>query len=184
MSQLSIVIPAYNEEKTLGLILDKIKDVSLIGDLKKEIIIINDCSSDNTEDVILKYQRENLEMNIKYVKHEKNLGKGAAIHSGIKIATGDYLIIQDADLEYDPKEYNDLLIPLLSSFADVVYGSRFMGSNPHRILYFWHAIGNKFLTFFSDAFTNINLTDMETCYKIFKIEIINSIKLREKRLWL
>ncbi len=178
---LSIIIPVYNEEKTIHLILNKIKGVSLLNDLKKEIIIVNDCSTDETEKSIHHYIQQEPELNIQYYKHEINQGKGAALHTGISKATGDYLIIQDADLEYDPHEYNLLLKPVLDGFADVVYGSRFIGGNPHRILFFWHTIGNKILTFLSNMFSNLNLTDMEICYKLFKTEIIQSIILKEKR---
>ncbi|GAB4478220.1 MAG: glycosyltransferase family 2 protein [Thermoflexibacter sp.] len=181
IQKLSIVIPAYNEGRTIHLILNKIKKVNLINNISKEVIIVNDCSRDNTEEAILKYISENQELNIQYFKHEKNKGKGAALHTGISKATGEYLIIQDADLEYDPQEYNILLQPVMQGVADVVYGSRFMGGNPHRILFFWHTIGNKFLTFLSNMFTNLNLTDMETCYKMFKTEIIQRIDLQEKR---
>ncbi len=178
---LSIVIPAYNEGPTIHNILNRIKAVELIGGIQKEVIIVNDCSKDNTEEAILKYQSENPELPISYYKHEVNQGKGAALHTGIEKAKGDYIIIQDADLEYDPQEYNQLLKPVLDGFADVVYGSRFMGGNPHRILFFWHSLGNAMLTFLSNMFTNLNLTDMETCYKLFKSDIIQDIKLKEKR---
>ena len=181
MSKLSIVIPAYNEGPTIHHILDKVKAVQLAGDMEKEVIIVNDCSKDNTEEAILNYKSVNPGLPISYYKHEVNQGKGAALHTGIKMATGDYVIIQDADLEYDPEEYNILLKPLITGFADVVYGSRFMGGKPHRILFFWHSIGNKWLTMASNMFTNLNLTDMETCYKIFRREIIQGINLKEKR---
>ncbi len=179
--KLSIVIPAYNEGPTIHRILNKIKAVKLISDIGREIIIVNDCSKDNTEEAIKAYQSENPDVTITYYKHEVNMGKGAALHTGIRQATGDIVIIQDADLEYDPQEYNILLQPILDGFADVVYGSRFMGGNPHRILFFWHSIGNRWLTTASNMLTNLNLTDMETCYKVFKREIIQSIKLEEKR---
>ncbi len=178
---LSIVIPAYNESSTIHLILDKIKEVELVNNIAKEIIIVNDCSSDNTGEAIRDYKSATPEMNIQYYEHEVNKGKGAALHTGIKKATGEFLIIQDADLEYDPKEYNDLLKPAISGFADVVFGSRFMGSNPHRILFFWHTIGNQFLTFLSNMFTNLNLTDMETCYKLFNTKMVQGLELQENR---
>lgn len=182
ISRLSIIIPAYNEEKTIHLILNKIKTIELLNNIQKEVIIVNDCSSDNTEEAILTYKADNPELYISYYKHEINKGKGAALHTGIKYATGEYLIIQDADLEYDPEEYNILLKPIINGFADVVYGSRFMGGKPHRILFFWHSIGNKYvLTFLSNMFTNLNLTDMETCYKMFNTSMVQQLSLKENR---
>ncbi|RFZ94394.1 glycosyltransferase family 2 protein [Mucilaginibacter conchicola] len=181
IDKLSIIIPAYNEGGTIHLILNKIKAVELIDDIQKEIIIVDDCSRDNTEQAVAEYQATNPDLNIRYFKHAKNKGKGAALHTGIAQATGAYTIIQDADLEYDPTEYNDLLKPICNGFADVVYGSRFMGSNPHRILFFWHTIGNRWLTFLSNMLSNLNLTDMETCYKLFDTKLLQSLKLREKR---
>lgn len=181
MKKLSIIIPAYNEAATIHLILDKVKQIQLVNNIEKEIIIVNDCSKDKTEEAILNYSQYNSDINILYIKHEINKGKGAALHTGIKHATGEYLIIQDADLEYDPNEYNFLLKPIIDGFADVVYGSRFIGGNPHRILFFWHTIGNKYLTFLSNMFTNLNLTDMETCYKLFNTKLIQGIELKENR---
>ena len=181
VSKLSIVIPAYNEGKTIHLILDKVKEVQLLGEIQKEIIIVNDCSKDDTEEAVKRYHAANPALNIQYFKHEVNKGKGAALHTGIKLASGDIVMIQDADLEYDPQEYNILIKPITEGFADVVYGSRFMGGKPHRILFFWHTIGNKFLTFLSNVMTNLNLTDMETCYKVFKRDIVQSLELKENR---
>ncbi len=181
ITKLSIVIPAYNEAETIHLILDKVRDVNLVNNIQKELIIVDDCSKDKTPEAIESYRNANSELDIRFLRHEVNKGKGAALHTGIEHATGEYLIIQDADLEYDPEEYNDLLKPVVNGNADVVYGSRFQGSNPHRILFFWHTIGNKFLTTLSNMFTNLNLTDMETCYKLFNTQIIQSIPLVEKR---
>ena len=180
-NKLSIIIPAYNEGKTIHLIFDKIKNITLLNEIHKEIIVVNDCSTDDTDKCVLEYLENNSDLEIRYYVHKTNKGKGAAIRTGIQNTTGEYLIIQDADLEYDPNEYNLLLKPIIDGHADVVYGSRFMGGKPHRILFFWHTIGNKFLTFFSNMFTNLNLTDMETCYKMFRTEIIQSIRLKENR---
>ncbi|HVA97643.1 MAG TPA: glycosyltransferase family 2 protein [Bacteroidia bacterium] len=181
VKKLSIVMPAYNEEKTILLILEKIISVQLPNQIEKEIIIVNDCSSDATLEQIEIFKKQHPQQNIKSHSQPVNKGKGAAIHKGIELATGDFLVIQDADLEYDPEEYILLLNPILDGNADVVYGSRFMGGNPHRVLFFWHTIGNKFLTFLSNLFSNLNLTDMETCYKMFNTKLIQSIKLKEER---
>lgn len=178
---LSIVIPAYNEGKTIHLILNKINAVELPNGIEKEVIIVDDCSKDNTYESILNYKATHPDLTILYKKHEVNKGKGAAIQTGIKEATGDYIVIQDADLEYDPEEYIILLSPVLKGMADVVYGSRFIDGKPHRILFYWHSIGNKFLTGLSNMFTNLNLTDMETCYKLFKADILKKIELKENR---
>jgi glycosyltransferase involved in cell wall biosynthesis len=180
-TKLSIIIPAYNEARTIHLILDRVKEVTLINGITKELIIVNDCSTDDTDQVLQQYIAANPQLDIQYFRHEVNKGKGAAIHSGIGKATGQYLVIQDADLEYDPEEFNILLKPVLRGSADVVFGSRFLGGNPHRILFFWHSIGNKFLTTLSNMFTNLNLTDMETCYKLCKTSIIQPIQLKEQR---
>lgn len=181
IKSLTILIPAFNEEKTIEEILDRVFKVDLLNNISKEAIVVNDCSTDHTEKKVLHYISKHPDRKILYLKHDKNQGKGAALHTGIKHANGDAVIIQDADLEYDPQEFNILLKPMVEGFADVVYGSRFMGGKPHRILFFWHSIGNKFLTRLSNMFTNLNLTDMETCYKLWKRELIQGVKLKEKR---
>lgn len=178
---LTVIVPAYNEGKTITVILEKLCNVQLIHNIRKEIIIVNDCSKDNTAEVVRQFIAEHPTCEIRLLEHEVNKGKGAALHTGIRYATGDYLVVQDADLEYDPSEFNLLIKPITDGFADVVYGSRFMGGKPHRILFFWHSIGNQFLTFCSNLFNNLNLTDMETCYKMFRSDIVQGIVLRENR---
>lgn len=178
---LSVIIPSYNEANTIRILLDKVRNIQLIEQIDKEIIVVNDCSTDNTQFIIEQYILENPHFLITLYNQPVNMGKGAAIRKGIEIAKGDYIIIQDADLEYNPDEYNILLKPILDGQADVVLGSRFLGGNPHRILFFWHSIGNKLLTFISNMLTNLNLTDMETCYKLAKSEIYKQIKLKENR---
>ena len=181
VDKLSILIPAYNEEPSLALILTKLAELELVEGIEKELILINDASTDGTENELFAFQKANPQLNIRYHLQGKNQGKGAAIHKGIELATGEFLVVQDADLEYDPNEINLLLKPVLSGFADVVYGSRFIGGHPHRVLFFWHSIGNKMLTFLSNMFTNLNLTDMETCYKLVNSDFAKSLRLREKR---
>ena len=181
MKKLSIIIPAYNEAPTIHLILDKVIDTKLDYDIEKEIIIVDDCSTDGTFEAVEQFSKTRPTVDIRTFRQPNNQGKGAAIHKGIDLATGDFVVIQDADLEYDPADYNYLLKPMMNEFADVVYGSRFMGMGPHRILFYWHSIGNKFLTSLSNMFTNLNLTDMETCYKMFRSEIIKNVVLTEKR---
>lgn len=181
IQKLSILIPAYNEGKTIHLILDRVRDVVLINNIQKEIVIVNDCSKDDTVERVEAYMAANPAMDIRLFSQPVNMGKGAAIQRAIKECSGEYLVIQDADLEYDPSEYNLLLKPVFMDNADVVYGSRFMGHNPHRILFFWHSIGNKFLTFLSNMMTNLNLSDMETCYKLIRADLAKKIVIKERR---
>jgi len=178
---LSIIIPVFNEEGTIVTLLNRIFGATLTGDIGKEIIIVNDGSTDRTAELVREYMARHPDRMIHYCKHETNQGKGAAIHTGIRMAGGDSIIIQDADLEYDPGDYDQLLKPVVNGFADVVYGSRFVGDKPHRILFFWHSVGNRWLTFLSNLFTNLNLTDMECGYKLFRTEILRKIHLRERR---
>jgi glycosyltransferase involved in cell wall biosynthesis len=178
--KLSVIIPAFNESSTITAILTKVQEAPLDFGIEKEIIFVDDCSTDSTPELAQKFKVES-KVDLVIVRHPKNIGKGAAIRSGIERASGDFIMIQDADTEYDPREYNLLLRPIVEGFADVVYGSRFSGGHPHRILFFWHSVGNKFLTFLSNMFTDLNLTDMETCYKLFRSEVIKSIKLHENR---
>lgn len=179
--KLSIIIPTYNEGNTIEEVLKSIEKVELVQNVQKQVIVVNDGSTDNTEEKILAYKNSHAHLDIVHQKHEKNSGKGSCIHTGIKTATGDFIIIQDADLEYDPRDYNILLQPVLENKADVVYGSRFSAGKPHRILFFWHTIGNKCLTFLSNILSNLNLSDMECGYKLFRAEILKSVKLKEKR---
>ena len=178
---LSVVMPVYNEAGTLEAILQKVCQVNLVNGGELEVIIVDDASADNSVDIIKAFIASEERISVRLYEQENNQGKGAALHKGFEIANGDYIIIQDADLEYDPDEYNLLLKPILAGHADVVYGTRFAGDKPHRALFFWHTIGNKFLTFLSNVFTNLNLTDMETCYKLFKKEILDQVDLKEKR---
>ncbi len=181
IDKLSIIVPVYNEEKTIKIVLESLKKLELINKIKKEIIVVNDFSNDKTESILNDFIKENKEHKIIHLSHKKNLGKGAALNTGLKNFTGDVVVFQDADLEYDPNEFNELLIPLIRGYANVVYGSRFKGSKPHRILFFWHTIGNVILTFLSNMFSNLNLSDMETCYKMFAKDIIKDITIKENR---
>jgi glycosyltransferase involved in cell wall biosynthesis len=174
----SIVIPVYNEEQTIQTILERVQSVKL--SLQKEIIVVDDCSTDRTRNILGDMKNHGND-NLTIIHHDKNRGKGAALRTGFHAANGDIVIIQDADLEYNPDEYHHLLEPILHGNADVVYGSRFMGGAPHRVLFFWHYVGNKFLTILSNMFSNLNLTDMETGYKVFRKEILSQIVIKENR---
>ncbi|MCX6273072.1 MAG: glycosyltransferase family 2 protein [Bacteroidetes bacterium] len=178
---LSVLVPAFNEENTICNLLEKVREVQLAGGIQMEIIVINDCSGDNTRMLVEEYMALHPATNIRLLDQPVNMGKGAAIHRGIDECKGDLVVVQDADLEYDPEEFNRLLKPFIDGHADVVYGSRFMGGRPHRILFFWHTIGNNFLTFLSNMFSNLNMTDMETCYKMFNASYLKQIYFREKR---
>lgn len=181
MKKLSIIIPVFNEEKTISTILDKVLTAGIIEDVEKEIILVDDGSKDGTSQLIQSFINNHPGTNIKFLKHPRNKGKGAAVSRGIQEAGGDYIVIQDADLEYNPGELGRLLQPIYDGYADVVYGSRFIDSHPYRILFFCHYLGNKFLTLFSNFFTDLNITDMETGYKMFRANIIKSLKLKESR---
>jgi len=180
-NKLSILIPSYNEGKTILTVLKKVTELKLIQDFEKEIVIVNDASTDNTVEKVEDFRKKHPQHTIRLFTQPKNKGKGAAIRKAIELSSGSHLIVQDADLEYDPQEYNVLLQPVVNGFADVVYGSRFIGGNPHRILFFWHSLGNNFLTFLSNMFTNLNLTDMETCYKLIRADIAKGLTLKENR---
>ncbi len=175
MKQLSVVIPCYNERTTLGPLLDRVR-ASGVGDL--EIVVVDDCSTDGTRELLQSGLEKQAD---RVIYHDRNQGKGAALRTGFAAATGEIVLVQDADLEYDPKEYPRLLRPILDGQADVVFGSRFSGGEAHRVLYFWHYLGNRFLTLLSNAMTNLNLTDMEVCYKAFRREVIERIRIEEDR---
>lgn len=179
--QLSIVIAAYNEEHTLPAVLEKVFSVPLPDGVDREVVVVDDCSSDGTWQVLERFQSDHPNYRLRCFRQAFNQGKGAALRRAIREVSGTFILVQDADLEYDPAEYGLLLAPVLAGHADVVYGSRFMGGNPHRILFFWHSLGNKFLTFVSNMFTNLNLTDMEACYKLFRADILKKIDLKENR---
>ncbi len=171
--KISVVVPVFNERNTIEAIIDRIKAVPL----KMEIVVVDDCSNDGTREILNKMNDDM----VRIIYHEANMGKGAALRTGFRNITNDIVIVQDADLEYDPGEYHKLIKPIIDGKADVVYGSRFMGSEPHRVLYFWHMVGNKILTFLSNMFTNLSLTDMETCYKVFRSEVLRNMTIEENR---
>lgn len=174
---LSIVMPVYNEARTVSTVIERVQNVEV--PLRKEIIVVDDCSSDGTRGILQELAAKY--PNIRLLFHDRNQGKGAALRTGFQAATGDIILIQDADLEYDPREYMHLLQPILEGHADVVYGSRFLGGGPHRVAFFWHYVGNKILTTLSNMMTNLNLTDMEVCYKVFRREVLQGIQIRENR---
>jgi glycosyltransferase involved in cell wall biosynthesis len=178
---LSVIIPAYNEAFTIQTILEKVVSVKLTGGFNMEVIVVNDFSTDGTEKMVKEFISKSKNPQVKLFNQPENKGKGADFHRGIEEATGDYIVVQDADTEYNPVEFNKLLQPVVDGFADVVFGSRFMGGEPHRILFFWHSVGNKLLTTLSNMFTNLNLTDMETCYKLFDAKMLKSLLLKENR---
>jgi glycosyltransferase involved in cell wall biosynthesis len=180
LKTLSIIIPCYNEEKLISSVLSSVFSVQLNGITEMEVIVVDDCSSDSSRIMIEEFKLQHPHLPLHLLTSAKNMGKGAAVKQGLLKAKGSIILIQDADLEYNPKDYNKLLEPILDGFADVVYGSRFIGSGPHRVLFFFHTIGNKFLTFLSNLFSQLNLTDMETGYKVFRSEFIKNINLKEK----
>ena len=177
--KLSIVIPVYNERDYFRTVLDRVESAPLPEGLEREVVIVDDCSRDGTADMLRELQKERPDLVIRF--HEVNHGKGAALHTGFAAATGDLVIVQDADLEYDPHEYRLLLGPIMEGRADVVFGSRFGGGSERRVLYYWHSVGNKFLTTLSNMLTNLNLTDMECCYKLFRRELLEKVALKERR---
>jgi glycosyltransferase involved in cell wall biosynthesis len=179
--KLSIVIPAFNEARTIESLLERVLAAPLPDGVGRELIVVDDCSRDSTQACVQNFINQTEGASIRYIRHDVNQGKGGALHTGFQAATGDFLVVQDADLEYDPTEYSVLIQPLLDHKADVVFGSRFMNGRPHRVLYFWHSIGNRFLTLLSNMFTDLNLTDMETCYKMFRTPIVKQMTLKEKR---
>ncbi|MEL6533822.1 MAG: glycosyltransferase family 2 protein [Bacteroidota bacterium] len=181
VKKLTFLIPMYNEEMYITSVLDRVRNLALPSPLQSEVIVINDGSTDGSEAKVTTYQKVHPQFPIHYISQPKNLGKGAALHRGIAEATGDFLVIQDADLEYDPTDILRLLEPVLEGKADVLYGSRFIGDRPHRVLYFWHYVGNRWLTMLTNLVTNLNLTDMETCYKVMNTQMVQSLRLREKR---
>ena len=181
MPTLSVIVPAYNEERTIVTILNKVISADLGPETNLEIVVVDDCSMDRTGEIVEEWKQTHPAVKLNTYRHKANKGKGAALHTGIANADGDFIIVQDADLEYDPNEFILLLQPIIDGHADVVYGSRFMGGKPHRILFFWHSIGNRYLTLISNMFTNLNLTDMETCYKLFRAAILKGLKLQEQR---